>query len=170
MRALGLLVAGGFGLLIASCSSGKVTNNDNTPVSKYKEMLVGKWNADGKEQLVQAYEFGPDNKFKMTVKGMPEVVEGKYSWVGDRELELEYQASDGAKKGFAAAVKAHKEPLLKTAAGGGPIGDAVKKSLDMMPDELPAKEKVKVILGEKPHDLLIITFEHGLILNFDKVK
>jgi hypothetical protein len=172
MRALGLLVAGGFALLITSCGSGsgKVATNDVVPVSKYKEMLVGKWKADGNDQLVQAYEFGPDNKVKVAFHGMKEPVEGKYSWAGDRDLELEYQASDAAKKDYAAAVKAHKDPLRKQAEAGGPIGDAVRKSLEAIPDELPAKEKVKVIMSEKPHDLLIVTLEKGLTLNFDRAK
>jgi hypothetical protein len=170
MRALCLLVAGGLALLAASCGSGKVKTDDITPVSKYKEMLLGKWQADDEVQLVQAYEFGPDNKLTVTFKGMKEAIQGKYSWTGDRELELEYQATGEAEKGYAAVIKAHKEPQRKQAAGGGPIGDAVRKSLDMIPDELPAKEKVKVILGEKPHELLIVTLEQGLTLNFVRPK
>jgi hypothetical protein len=170
MRVLCLLGATALGLLITSCGSGTVKTDPVVPVGKYKEMLVGKWVADTPNQLVQAYEFGPDDKFKMTVKGITGAIEGKYSWVGDRELELEYQASEAAKKEYVAAVQASKEPLRKTAEGGGPIGDAVKKSMDAIPDELPAKETVKVILSEKPHDLMIVTLEKGLTLNFDRAK
>jgi hypothetical protein len=170
MRTLCLIVLGTLGLLAASCGSGTVRTDDVTPVSKYKEMLVGKWDADLEDQFVQAYEFGPDNKLKVTVKGMKEPISGKYAWQGDRELELEYQAPEEVKKNFAAAIKAIKDPKRKMAEGGGPIGDAVKSSLDSIPDELPAKESVKVILSEKPHDLLIVTLERGLTLNFNRAK
>jgi hypothetical protein len=172
MRALCLLVAGGLGLLAVSCGSGSGGGkpNDVVPVSKYKEMIVGKWQADAETQLIQAYEFGPDDKVKVSVKGMKEPLTGRYSWAGDREVEFEYQAAEGVKKDYAAAVKAYKEPSLKMAQGGGPIGDAVKKSMDAISDELPAKEKVKVILGDKPHELLIVELGAGLTQNFTKAK
>jgi hypothetical protein len=170
MRALCLIAAAGLGLLVAGCGSGTVRTDPVTPVSKYKEMIVGKWEADTKEQLVQGYEFAPDGGLKVTFQGMAEAVPGKYSWVGDRALELEYQASAGAQKDYAAAVKAYKEPLRKTVEGGGPIGDAVGKSLDMISDELPAKEKAKVILSEKPREMLIVTLERGSTLNFNRAK
>jgi hypothetical protein len=171
MRTFCLLVAGGLGLLLASCgNSGPARTDTVTPVSKYKEMIVGKWEAEGGEQLVQVYEFAPDGKVKVTFKGMKEPVPGNYTWTGDRELTFEYQATEEAKKGFADSVKAYKEPMRKQAQGGGPIGDAMKKSLDAMPDELPAKEKVTTILGDKPHDVLIITLQQGLTLNFNRAK
>jgi hypothetical protein len=172
MRAPCLLVAGSLALLVVSCGSGggNVKPNDVTPVSKYKELLAGKWDADGENQLVRTYEFGPDNKAAMTLKGVPAAFQGTYSWTGDREVEIEYQASAEAKKDYAAAVKAHKDPQRKMAEGGGPIADAVKKSLDAIPDELPAKEKVKVILSEKPREMLILTLDGGLMLNFNRAK
>jgi hypothetical protein len=171
MRTLCLLVAGGLGLLAASCgNSGPARPNAVTPVSKYKEMLVGKWEGDRDDQLVQVYEFAPDGKVKTTFKDMKEPVQGTYTWTADRELTFEYQVNEEAKKGFAAAVKAFKEPRLKQAQAGGPIGDAIKKSIDAIPDELSAQEKDKVILSDQPHDVLIITLPQGLIMNFRRAK
>ena len=170
MRALCLVVVGGLGLLVASCGSGPARTDDITPVSKYKEMIVGKWEADGKGQLIQAYEFGPDDKLKVTLKGMTDSIPGTYAWSGDKELELKYQASDGLKKQYAAAIKAHKQPSQELAAKGGPFGDTLQKNLDAIPDELPAAEKGKVILNEKPHELLLVTPAGGLALNFKRAK
>jgi hypothetical protein len=170
MRALCLVVVGGLGLLAASCGSGAVRTDDITPVSKYKEMIVGKWEADGKGQLVQGYEFGPDDKLKVILKGMADSIPGTYTWTGDKELELKYQAPEEVKKQYAAAIKAHKRPSKELAAKGGPFGDTVQKNLDAIPDELPAAEKVKVILGEKPHELLIVTPEGGVAQTFKRAK
>jgi hypothetical protein len=168
MRALCLFAAGGLCLLLASCGGKTLPPNDVTPVSKYRELIGGKWEADNDRQLVQTYEFGPEDKLTVTVKGMKEPIHGTYHWVGDKEVELEYQAPADQKKDYAAAIKARKQPDEQMARGQGPIADAVRKSLEAIPDELPEKEKAKVILAEKPREVLIVETERGMTLDFNR--
>ncbi len=127
LRALCLLAAGGFGLLLVSCGSAKVPPTNIPSVARYKEMLPGKWHADSQGQLIQAYEFGSDDKVTATVPGMKEPVRGRYRWTADRDLELEYQAPDEVKKEYATAVKAYKQ-RQDEAAGGGQFGAGERRA------------------------------------------
>src|SRR5437764_12186541 len=102
MRALGLLLAGGLGLLAAACGDGKskVEKHPVTPVSKYGELLPGRWQGVDKDKYIQGYEFASDGTLKMTVKGMAEPVPGTFTLSDDRELRLERQATEGVKKSY----------------------------------------------------------------------
>jgi hypothetical protein len=167
-------MVGGLCLLLPACGSGKVKKDDPsvTPVGKYKELLVGKWEADEKDAFIQGYEFASDNTLKMTVKGMKEPIPGKFSWSGDRELDIKYNPSPEVKKDYAAAAKAYKEPGQKRLAEGklsGQIAAGVKKGLAAIPDEAPATETAKVILAETPVPVLIVTVKDRVI-NFHRAK
>jgi hypothetical protein len=159
MRSLCLLLIGALCLLPGACAKREVKTDDVTitPVSKYKELLVGKWQNDNQEDIIQGYEFASDNTMKMTVKGMKEPVPGKFSWSGERELDITYNAGPDVKKGYVAAVNAYKEPLRKRVGKGeGPIAAGMKKGMDAIPDNLRAKETIKVTLAEKPQEVLIV--------------
>jgi hypothetical protein len=161
-------------LLLPACGPGQVKKDDPTitPVSKYKELLVGKWQSDENEAFIQGYEFASDNTLKMIVKGMEEPVPGKFSWSSDREMDLEYNRTPDVKKGYAAAARAYKQPTRKRLVEGkvsGQIAEGMKKRLDAIPDELPATETVKVILAETPQAVLIVTTKQR-VLNFRRAK
>ncbi len=172
MRVLCLLLAGALGLLAGACAKAPVPKHEVTPVSKYKELLSGRWQRAEKEPFLQGYEFGEDGKVKMTVQGLADSIEGKYTWSGDRELKIEYRASEEARKRFAAAVRAFKEPGQKLLAEGkdGKAALGIQKSLESLPDELPASETVKVVLGEEPVPVLILTTPQGTTITFHRAK
>jgi hypothetical protein len=166
-----MLLAAWLGLLAVGCGSGEVKHDYITPVSKYKELLPGRWEADDKDQVVQGYEFASDNTLKVTIKGMARPVPGKFSWSAEKELEIEYPAPEEVKQLYAAAVKAYKEPIRKLLASGkagkGAIG--MKKGMDAIPDELPPRETIQVILGEKPRAVLIVT-NNGITKTFTRAS
>jgi hypothetical protein len=172
MRALCLLLAGLLGLLVSACGDHKGKQDDITPVSKYKELLGGQWEVGTKEELLQGYEFGSDNTLKMTIKGMAGPVQGKFTWSGDKELEIEHQVGEEVKKQYAAAVKAYKEPTRKkleekNVDQRSALG--MKMGLNAIPDELPARETLKIILGEKPFLVLIVT-NNGVTKTFKRAE
>ena len=163
MRALGLLLAGGLGLLAAACGSrGKIDQDDVVPVGKYRELIVGHWQTTEEKNFIQGYEFARDGTLKMTLKGMADPVRARFTWTDDRQLEIEYQAPEAVKKRYAAAVKAYKEPTQKKLDEGKMDERAehgLRMSLNTIPDELPARQKVGVILAEQPRELLLVSTE-----------
>jgi hypothetical protein len=172
MRVLCLLLTGALGLLAVACGGPPVKKHEPTPVSQYKELLPGRWQVLEKVHLVQGYEFGPGDKLKMTVQGLDEPIEGTFTWTGDRELRLDYRASEKVRKDYAAAVRKHKAPDEKLLAEGK--GDkaayGIRRGLDSIPDELAASETVKVVLGEEPVEVLLVTTPQGTTRTFHRPK
>jgi hypothetical protein len=171
MRAVSLLLTGGLGLLITACGNPKV--DPGRPVLK-KELLVGKWKVteDNEEtQYVQDCEFA-DGKLKMTVKGLKEPVPGTYSWADDYTLDVTFQANDDLKKAFKTAIQALKKPrLAKIGDAKDHIPDSQRKSVEEIPNELPATQKYKVGITEGKQNTLL-TLDNGtvVVLDFKKVK
>jgi hypothetical protein len=157
-----LVLAGALGLLAVACGESKVNRDEITPVSEYPELIVGKWVNPDEDPFIQGLEFASDNTLKMTVKGIEEAIRGRYTWSADnnRELEIVYKASAEVKKKYAAAINAHKEPTRKllTQKGNEKTAYGLQKSLEAIPDELPARETIKVILAEKPSPHLIVNY------------
>lgn len=166
MRALSLILAGGLSLLISACggdSNGGRTNPEGvTPVSKYNELIVGRWQNIDESEFIQSYEFAPEDTLKMTVKGMAEPFSARYRWAGDRQLEFEFEASDQVKKRYTAAVNAYKEPIRKRLGEGkldGRAATGMKISMDAVADQVPVKQTIQVILSEKPREVLLLSTE-----------
>jgi hypothetical protein len=153
MRATPLL-AGGLALLLGACSP--PTKPGNAPPPLNKQLLLGKWKNTSEAQFVVGYEFEEGGALKMTVQGVKQPVSGRYTWAGERNLDLEYQAPEDVKKAFAAAAKAYKEDIQERIKAGRLPDRAGPGMLGVVPDELPAKETFQVGLSEKPRRLTLI--------------
>lgn len=135
------------------------------------ELLLGKWQAFETDQLIQSFEFKPDQTFSMQIRNVPEVIPGKYSWSGDYSLRLEYQPSEEVQKACRAALKEMKHNMTGAASKmGGTIGDNILQSAAKYPDELPAKEELRVGLSDRYGPNLSLTTAKGLIWTFKKPK
>jgi len=130
-------------------------------------LLSGTWKNESTALFVVAYEFAADGALKVTVQGMGQPLDGRYSWTGDRTLQMDFQASPDVRQAYRVAAKAYKDQLKdKIQAGklyeraGPPMAAAVR-------DELPATETFQVGLSEQPL-LLILINENGLSQTFEK--
>ena len=59
---------------------------NHSPPPLDKGMLLGKWEAEEPEQLIQAFEFGADKSLRMWLKQVPDPVSGTYDWSGHASL------------------------------------------------------------------------------------
>ena len=153
---------------VVACTGSKLGGKGGTPVDK--ELLPGKWKASEEDQYVAEFEFNADGTMKMRVKELEEPVPGKYSWSGDRSINLEFQATEEIKKAYAAAIKRLKAPRLKGLGNQkGPIADNMRRTIDAIPDELKA-ETYKVVIEKRKAEQLTLTGDSGYSLEFKKVK
>jgi hypothetical protein len=162
MRAKFLLVAGLF-LLLGACSS-KVSQ---APPPLNKQLLTGKWKNSSEVQLIAGYEFSDDGALKVTVRGMDLPVLGRYTWSGERTLDLDYKAEADVQKAYAAAAKAYKDDVQDRIKAGKLPDRASSSILGAVRDEWPASETVHVGISEQPR-LLMLGSEGGGSQTFEK--
>jgi hypothetical protein len=127
---------------------------------KAPDVIVGKW--DGKKDegglnsYIVDYEFGADNTVTVTCLNAKEPIKGKYKFANDYTLEMEYEATDEAKKVYAEAARAYKTTRREAAAkdNGGQVPPQILGPMQGMfariPDELPAKEKLTINVRPVP--------------------
>jgi hypothetical protein len=164
MRAT-LLFAGGLTLLVGACSDKGGNGAPASPPPLNKQLLAGKWKNASEVMPIAGFEFGEDGTLKMTVRGLEQPVPGRYTWSGERTLDLQYQVAE-VQKAYQAAAKAYKDQVkeriqtkkLPDKAGPSLLADAR--------DELPAGEKFRVSLTEQPR-LLIFVNESGQSQTFE---
>jgi hypothetical protein len=157
-------------LLLGICAGCK-QGQGPAPPPLDKQLFIGKWEADDPEQFIQAFEFGTDHTFKMTIKSLPEAVPGKYAWTGETRLTLEYQLSEALQKKTKAILAEVKAKIRERGEKApGPTGPAITNSANQYPDELPPKEELRVGLSDRYGPVLIVTTESGLNFRFKKPK
>jgi hypothetical protein len=157
-------------LFLAVCGGCK-QGQGHAPPPLDKQLFIGKWEADEPEQFIQALEFGTDNTFTMRIKSMPETVPGKYAWTGETRLTLEYQLSEELQKKTKAALAEVKAKIRERGEKApGTTGPAIANSAKQYPDELPAKEELRVGLSDRYGPVLILSTESALHFQFKKPK
>jgi hypothetical protein len=160
-----LLLVGTLALLLGACG-GKGTNN-HAPPPLNKQLLIGKWKSSSEFHLIPGYDFAADGALKMTVRGMDKPVPGKFTWRGDRDLALKFEAGEDVKKAYAAAAKAYKDEVRERVKKGTLPDRALASILGTVRDELPAEEKYRVGLTEQPR-LLVLTDPDGTSQRLEK--
>jgi hypothetical protein len=161
-----LLFVIGLALLLSACSPPRV--NQPPPPLK-KELLSGKWVSTTDGLLIAGYEFSADGTVKVNVRGMEKPIQARYTWSGDRTVDLDYQLTDEVQQAYKAAVKTYKEGVNDRIKKGKLPDRAAASIMSTAPDELPAKETMRVALSEKPAFLMLERGE-GSSQTFDKAE
>jgi hypothetical protein len=165
-----LLLVGGLVLFLGACTgSGGTGNAGRAPPPLNKQLLAGKWKNASKAQFIAGYEFAEDGTLKMTVQGMDQPIHGRYSWSGERALDLEYPAAAEVRQAYQTAAKAYKERVeqrIKAKELSDKAGPGLLASVE---DDLPAKETFRVGISDKPR-LLLLTAENGASRNFEEAE
>jgi hypothetical protein len=160
-----LLLVGSLALLLGGCG-GK--SNDHAPPPLNKQLLIGKWKNSAALALIAGYDFTEGGTFTMKVAGMDKPVPGRFTWSGDRDLTLKYDANEDVKKAYAAAAKVFKDQMQERVEKKELPDRALPSILSSVHDELPAEETFRVALSEQPRFLTLST-PRGASLRFDKV-
>jgi hypothetical protein len=156
MRAILLALTAMICLILTSCSGGPGSQATAPGGLLAKDHIVGTWKSMPDEQGRDAYilrcQFGDDHSLKMTCLGAKEPITGKYTFDGDYKIEMEYEATPQATAMYAEAVKTYKDARWKAAAddNGGVVPPQIQGPMQGMfariPDELPARETLKIIV------------------------
>jgi hypothetical protein len=162
MRAKFLVVAG-VALFLSSCGGG----GNPAPPPIDKKLLAGKWKSTSDFPFIVGYEFAEDGTMKTTVRGMDKPAPGRYSWGGERTLNLEYDAKDDVRQAYQAAVKAYQKEVEDRIKGGKLDSRAGPSILGAVPDALPTNETFRVGMSEKPR-LLILNNDSGVSQTLEK--
>jgi hypothetical protein len=157
-----LLLAGGLALLLLGCSGG----GSHPPPPLNKQLLAGKWKNSSEEEFIAGYEFAADGTMKLTLRGREQPLPGRYTWSGERTVDLEYPEAADARQAYQAAAKAYKDQVRENFKGKKAPGEALPSALAAVGDELPARETVRVAISERPR-LLILTSESGTSRTFE---
>jgi hypothetical protein len=157
-----LLLVGGLALLLGC--SGPVSY---APPPLNKELLAGKWKNASEGQFIAGYEFADDGTVKMTVLGREQPIPGRYTWSGERTLDLEYSEAPDVRQAYRAAAKAYKDQVTERVKDRKLPDRAAPGMLAAVPDELPAKATVRVAISDQPR-LLILINEGGAPQTFEK--
>jgi hypothetical protein len=164
MRGTRLLV-GGLALLVAACSGGK---GRYAPPPLKKELVAGKWKNGSDALFLLGYEFAEDGAVAATFQGMKQPISARYTWSGERTLELEYKAGPKVRQAYKRAAKAYKDDV-KARVKAKKLSDKAGPSLlAAVPDELPAREKFQVAISEEPPRLILTEEESGVKQEFEK--
>ncbi len=164
MRARLLLVAG-LALLAGACSG--TGTGAKAPAPPDKQLLTGKWKNSGELLLVTGYEFAEDGTLKVTIRGMEQPVAGRYTWKGERTLDLEFDAGADVQQAYEAAAKAYKDDVNNRIKAGKLQDRAGPPILGAVRDKWPNSETFQVGLSAKP-PTLILSDEHGAPKTFEK--
>jgi hypothetical protein len=144
---------------LASCGGGPGSKAKSAGSEiKPQDVIVGVWKIKKNDPLdphIQGYEFAADNTVKVMCLNAKEPIKGKYTFVGDYTMEVEYDATEDARQAYAAAVKAYKDSGTETAKkDSGKIMPQIQGAMAGMfgriPNELPAKERLTVLVKALP--------------------
>ncbi len=161
-----LLLIGIVAVFLSGCSN--KGGGGSAPPPLDKKLLNGKWKSESEAQFLTGYEFGTDGTMKMTIKGMKEPIAGKFTWNGERTIEVEYSPSADIQKDYEKAAKEYKDGI-KEGVKKKELSDRAEQSmLSVVRDKLPAKETLTVGISD-PH-YLILTREDSARLNLEKAE
>jgi len=159
MRLVPVILAVAAGLIVAACGDNRPDSQAKAAADlKPREAIVGSWTIkteESPEPYIRGYDFAADNTVKIHCSGAKEPIKAKYAFVNDYTMEVEYDATEEARKSYADAVKAYKEGSKEAAKkdsgiiGGGAAG-AMAGMFARIPDQLPAKEMLTVIVKSVP--------------------
>jgi hypothetical protein len=164
MRGRPLLI-GSLVLILGACS-GKGVSHAPPPLDK--ELLKGKWKNISAFAFVAAYDFRPDGSMKVTFQSMKEPLPCRYTWTGERTLEVEYPDSADLKKAYENAAKDFKDSIKDKIARKDLDGKAGPSIMGVIPDQLPEKEAFTVGISD-PQLLVLVRKEEGGSQNFERV-
>jgi hypothetical protein len=159
-----LLLVGGLVLLLG-CSGGGAPH---APPPPHKQLLDGKWKNNAEGAFIAGYEFTDDGSVKMTLVGREQPLAGRYTWSGERTLDLVYPDAD-VRQAYQAAAKAYKEQLHQRVKDKKLPDRAEASMMAAIPDELPERETVRVGISEQPR-LLILNRDNGGTQTFEKAE
>jgi hypothetical protein len=129
-------------------------------------LLVGKWKNVSATQFIAGYDFTADGAVTLTVQGMKQPIPGRYTWSGERTLDMEYQAAD-VQQAYEAAAKAYKDQVKERIETKKLTDKAGPSMLAMVADKLPAKEMFTVGISD-PRVLILTHPESGASQTFEK--
>ena len=162
MRATFLLV-GSVALLFDGCAG----KSNHAPPPLDKQLLIGKWKSSAGLALVTGYDFAEGGTFQMNVAGMDKPVPGRFTWSGERDLDLKYEGGEEARKAYQAAAQALKDKV-RGRMDKGELDDRVGPAiLATIHEELPGEEKVRVGLAD-PGRFLVLSGPGGESGRFEK--
>jgi len=152
MRTVLVILVASVGLVLTSCGGQPGSQAKTVATLKPRDVIVGVWQikqGDPLDPFIVSYEFAADNTLKLHCKDAKEPIKGKYTFVNDYAVEVEYEATEEGRQAYAAAVKAHKSggtAAAKKESGNIPpaIQGAMANMFGRIPDQLPAKEKLKI--------------------------
>src|SRR5262249_10570827 len=103
----------------------------------------------------------------MTLQGMKRPVPVRYTWSGERTLDLEYRAKADLRKAYQAAAKAYKEGLNEKVKTKKLPDRALGPMLGAVRDKLPEPETFQVGLSARPRTLILTDTESGTQHKFE---
>jgi hypothetical protein len=156
-------LVGGLALFVGACSA----NVGHAPPPLNKQLLTGKWKNSSDTQFVTGYEFAEDGTLKMIVQGMEQPVPARFTWSGERTLDMEFKVPEDIQRAYQAAAKAYKDQVRDRIKSGQLTDRAGPGMLSMVPDELPAEESLQVGLSDQPR-LLILARANGVSQTFEQ--
>jgi hypothetical protein len=168
MRVKTLLIAG-IVLALGACSN---YGDKGSRISSYavvpldKTLLTGKWKNVSDVQFLIGYEFSADGAMKTTFRGMKEAVPGRYTWTGERTLEVEHSKMADVQQAYETAAKAYKDDVANRVNKKKLDGRAGAGMMKAVADKLPTKEVFCV--GISNPRFLVLTREDGATVNFEK--
>lgn len=164
MRAIFLLV-GSLALFLGACSS---KGCGHAPAPLNKEWLTGKWENVSTALFLTSYQFDTDGAVTMTFKGIKQPVKGRYTWTGDRSIEVEYPSDADVRREYEAAAKEYKDDVKKRIETKKLNDRAGPPMLGMVPDQMPDKESLRVGITDPKY--LSLVRNDSTTFNFQKAQ
>jgi hypothetical protein len=145
------------------------TSGPQPPPPLDKQLLTGKWKSKSDLPLILTYEFAEDGVLRLTIRGIDQPLTGRYSWNGERTLNLEYQRPADFQQAYEAAAKGFKQEVADRIKAGTLPERAGPGIMRTARDTWPANETVRVALSEKPRILTVVS-EGEASQNFDPIE
>jgi hypothetical protein len=163
MRVTYLLI-GCLALILGSCSK---KGGVHAPAPPNKELLRGKWKNESPAHFLTNYDFNEDGTVKMAFVGVKQPVTGRYTWSGERTVDVDYPKEAEVQHEYEKAAKAYKHDV-ETKIENKKLSDRAGPSmLGIVPDKLPEKETLTVSITDPK--FLILIREDNTTLKFNKV-
>jgi hypothetical protein len=163
MRLLFLLIAS-LALFLGSCSS---KGGGHAPPPLNKEWLVGKWKNVSTALFFSGCEFKEGGAVTITFQSMKQPVTGRYTWSGERTVDVEYPQEAEVREAYQTAAKEYKEDIKKRIESKDLDPKAGPSIMGMVPDKIPDKEALRVGISD-PKFLILVRIEDGATWNFEK--
>lgn len=159
-----ILLIGSLALFLCACSSRR-----HAPPPLDKSLLAGKWRNLSETQFLVGYDFNEDGTVKMSLRGAKEPIPGRFTWIGERKVDLVFSRTEDVQKAYEEAVKAYKD-WVKDKIEKKEMSDKAGPSLrDTVPDKLPAKETLNVgISSADPSFLTLARPDDGFFRTYKR--